>query len=74
MMNASAEPVPHDQFENDEQRQMFLAVMVLYHSSLGCGEFQWAMEELEAANYMVEKVGAPCLMALLQAMYTRSSI
>eukprot|EP00978_Attheya_sp_CCMP212_P044274 scaffold305646_cov65-Attheya_sp.AAC.1 len=71
MIKASAEPVPLDTVDDEKQHQMFLALLVLYHScdSLGCSEkVQWAIEELESEKYVVEHVDTSCQLTLLHAI------
>eukprot|EP00978_Attheya_sp_CCMP212_P001747 scaffold3577_cov60-Attheya_sp.AAC.4 len=67
LIRASAEPVPLDHFENDTQRCVFLGIFLVHY--LSDGDVNWAIQQMEAAEYLVDNVDSACRLALLGRMY-----
>ena len=66
-MQASAEPVPPEKFDDSSQRSMYWAALVLYHVDPD-DDVRVAIGELEAAAYHLSGVDSPHHLTLLSAM------
>uniref|UniRef100_A0A7S2UPI7 Uncharacterized protein n=1 Tax=Attheya septentrionalis TaxID=420275 RepID=A0A7S2UPI7_9STRA len=67
LIRASAEPVPLDHFENDTQRIVFRGIFLVHY--LSDGDVNWAIQQMEAAEYLVDIVDSACRLAILGRMY-----
>jgi hypothetical protein len=75
-MQASAEPVPPETFDDPSQSSMYWAALVLYHVDPD-DDVRVAIGELEAAAYHLSGVDSPHHLTLLRAMkeaFTRDDL